>query len=118
MQRTEHGLIIISCDFTGIDWDEHIPMIEGHRGSVISLDAVALAVEQAAPSTEKFQCTMCRRDFDPPEKCWRHPGPPHPDTANPEAVICFDCLQQADRAFAKDPDTDWRRKLPATDRWR
>ena len=43
MQRPEDGGIVISCDFTGIDWDERIPMIEGHQGSVLSLEALAMA---------------------------------------------------------------------------
>lgn len=118
MQRTENGMIVISCDFTGADWDERRPMIEGHRGAVLSLEALALAAEQMADAPEPFECTMCLRKYERGETCWRHPDPPHPDTANPNAVICLDCIQQADRAFAKDPDTDWQRKLPATERWR
>ena len=118
MQREENGYIVISCDFTGIDWDERIPMIEGHKGSVLSLDALARAIDEAAEAKEKFHCTMCRRRFDPPETCWRHPDPPCPDTANLEGVICWDCIQQADRAFAKDPDTAWDRKIAPDKRWR
>jgi hypothetical protein len=118
MQRTENGMIVISCDFTGIDWDEHLPMIEGHRGSVLSLEALALAVEQMTEAAEPFECTMCRRKYERGEKCWLHANPPQPETANPNAVICFDCIQQADRAFDRDPDTKWTRQLPSTDRWR
>lgn len=115
MQRTENGLIVISCDFTGIDWDERIPMIEGHRGAVLSLDALARAVEGAAPADEAFTCTMCLRDFLAGERAWRNPEPP--SNANPAAVICWDCVRQADRAFAKDPDTEWQRRIPPDSRW-
>lgn len=117
MQRTtDNNLIVIACDFTGKDWDERIPMIEGHRGSVLSLDALALAIDGAAPVDAKIPCTMCLRDIEPPDKAWRHPNPPA--TANPDAIICWDCIQQADRAFDKDLDTEWSRKIPPDKRWR
>lgn len=117
MQRTTaDNMIVIACDFTGTDWDERIPMIEGHRGSVLSLDALALAVDGAVPVAETASCTMCLRDIEPPTRAWRHPDPP--DTANPDAIICWDCIQQADRAFDKDPDTQWTRKIPPDGRWR
>ncbi len=117
MQRTTpDNLIVIACDFTGLDWDERIPMIEGHRGSVLSLDALAMAIDGAEPIDEPTPCTMCLREIETGTRAWRHPEPP--DDANPDAVICWDCIQQADRAFAKDPDTDWDRKIPPTGRWR
>jgi len=118
MQRTEDGYVIISCDFFGTDWDEVVPMIEGHQGSVISLDALAAAVDEAAVAEEPFKCTMCLRQFEPGEKAWRCLKPPHAATANPNAIICWDCICQADRAFSKDPDTEWDRKIPPDDRWR
>ena len=118
MQRTEDGLIVISCDFTGTDWDEVTPMIEGHRGAVLSLDALARAIDEAGPVSEPFECVMCLRPFDPPEKAWHHPDPPFPESANPDATICWDCIQQADRAFAKDPDTPWERRTEPSKRWR
>ncbi|WP_428388206.1 hypothetical protein [Mucisphaera sp.] len=116
MQRQEDGMIVIACDFTGVDWDERIPMIEGHRGSVLSLGALELAIAGATKMSEGFACTMCLREFEAGEKGWRHPDPPA--AANGDAVICWDCVQQADRSFGKDPDTDWERKLAPTKRWR
>lgn len=114
--RTEDNRILIRCDFTGEDWDQVSPMIEGHRGSVISLAALAQAIEQAGPDDVPFQCTMCLRDYQAGEKAWRHPLPA--PTANPDAVICWDCIRQADRAFDRDPQTDWSRRIPADRRWR
>ncbi len=108
MQRHEDGHVIIACDFTGTDWDERIPMIEGHRGSIISLDALVMAIDQALPIDARCDCTMCLRRIEPPTKMWRHPDPPA--GANPDAAICWECIQQADRAFARDPDTDWQRR--------
>ena len=116
MQRQTPQGIIIACDFTGTDWDGIEPMIEGHRGSVLSLAALALAIDHAQPADARFDCTLCRRSFDPPERCWRHPQPP--PEANPQAIACWDCIQQADKAFAQDPDTHWSRRIPPTDRWR
>ncbi len=116
MQKTENGLIVIACDFTGIEWDEHIPMIEGHRGSVICLEALKMAIDGMADASEAFDCTLCLRHTETGSKAWRHPDPPA--TANPHAIVCEDCIRQADRAFSKDPDTDYVRRIPPTDRWR
>ena len=116
MQRHTPDGVIIACDFTGLDWDEVIPMIEGHRGSVLSLAALAMAIEQRAAADAPFDCTLCLRHFEPPEVMWRHPKPPA--HANPDALICEDCIRQADRTFARDPEVDWTRKLQPTQRWR
>lgn len=115
MQRTENGMIVISCDFTGLDWDERIPMIEGHRGAVLSLDALSLAIDGAAPADATFTCTMCLKELPAGERVWKHPEPPA--SANPSAAICWDCIRQADRAFAKDPDTVWQRRIEPDSRW-
>lgn len=106
-RRTDEG-VIIACDFTGLDWDEQVPMIEGRLGAVISLSALARAIEEAEALTTSAPCTMCREMIDPPTRAWSHPDPP--PSANAEALICWDCIEQADRAFAKDPDTDWQRR--------
>lgn len=115
MQRIENGLVVISCDFTGLDWDERIPMIEGHRGAVLSLDALAKAIDDARPADAPFVCTMCLRDFPEGERVWKNAEPP--PSANPSAALCWDCIRQADRAFAKDPDTPWERRIPPDARW-
>jgi len=114
-RRTDEG-VIIACDFTGEDWDGEAPMIEGHHGSVLSLDGLAMAVEHAGDHDEPFTCTMCLRRYDEGGKAWQ-PDPP-PAHGNPEAIICWDCVQQADKAFDRDPDTDWVRHIPPDDRWR
>ncbi len=116
MQRETKEGILIACDFTGIDWDQEMPMIEGHGGSVLSLSALAQAIEEATPLQEGAVCTLCLRTLAPATRAWAHPQPPA--TANPEAVACWDCLQQADRTFARDPDTDWERRIPPDSNWR
>jgi hypothetical protein len=115
MQRTEDGMIVISCDFTGEDWDEVQPMIEGHQGSIISLKALDLAIDHACEQAEKFTCTMCLRHFAAGERAWK--PDPLPAGANPRAIICWDCVRQADRSFARDEDTEWDRKIAPDDRW-
>ena len=116
MQRTENDMVIISCDFTGLDWDEKMSMIEGHRGAVLSLEALRQAIEQATDADAAVECTMCLRTIDPPQRIWRPTDPPA--TANADAVICWDCIQQADKAFAADADSDWTRKIRPDERWR
>ncbi len=115
MQKQVPGGIQICCDFTGQVWDQEIPMIEGHRGSVISIAALALAVEQALPTPVSVACTLCLRTVEPGTRIWSHPAPP--PEANREAVVCWDCIRQADRAFAKDPDVDWERKIAPDRQW-
>ncbi len=112
---TDNGEIIIRCDFTGKAWDQVQPMIEGHQGSVISLEALALAIDKATKKTEAIECTMCLRHIEPPSKAWQ--PDPLPTEANPIAIICWDCIQQADRSFSKDPDTQWERRIVPDDRW-
>jgi len=106
-KRTDEG-VILCCDFCGDEWDMVKPMIEGHQGSILCLTCLDRAIDEASEQAEPIQCTMCLREFEAGEQAWR----------SNEATVCFDCLQQADRAFDKDPDTDWTRKVPPSDRWR
>ncbi|MHB1157294.1 MAG: hypothetical protein ACYC26_10710 [Phycisphaerales bacterium] len=115
MQRQVSGGIELACDFCGVTWDQVKPMIEGHRGSILCLACLAKAIEQAEESEEAFTCTMCRVEREAGMKRWHFE--PRPAHANQEGVICWDCVQQADRAFGKDTDVDWTRKLPPTQRW-
>ena len=108
MQRNENNGVVISCDFCGVDWDEVIPMIEGHRGSVLCLACLKQGLDQVKPQDGKFTCTLCLRDGLPADLArWVHPAPT--TTANPAAVMCIDCINQAAGTFSKDEDVDWRR---------
>jgi len=106
-KRTDEG-VILCCDFCGEEWDMVKPMIEGHQGSILCLPCLGRAIDEANEHDQPIKCNMCLRDFDPGQKAW---------TRN-DATVCLDCLQQADRAFDKDEDTDWSRKIPPDDRWR
>ena len=107
MQRkTDHG-IVIACDFCGTDWDQILPMIEGHRGSVICLECVKLALDGVAAVDTAVECTMCLRPLQAGSPRWRRSQVP--EHANAEAAICADCLKQAAGAFSKDREVpfDW-----------
>jgi hypothetical protein len=108
MQRTENGLIVISCDFCGSDWDEVKPMIEGHHGSILCLECLKLALPALAPGSAEFRCTMCIREGLPADlPHWRHPQPQPSPGLNPHATLCQDCAHQAAKAFSRDKDIDW-----------
>ncbi len=98
---------MISCDFCGTDWDEVIPMIEGHRGSVICLSCVKRAVDGLTEAKEPYECTMCLRPFEAGRMHWWHPSPKPSAGLNPGAQICRGCTRRAAKAFSKDPDTDY-----------
>ena len=116
MQRQTPEGVILACDFCGTDWDMEKPMIEGHKGSILCIDCLARGIEEAKPAPAGFMCTMCRQDYEAGTKAYipleRAPN------ANPKAVICWDCLQQADRTFARDKDTDWERRIEPSKKWR
>ena len=109
MQRTEaNGEVVISCDFCGVDWDQQLTMIEGHHGSVLCLACfkVAYGERRAQPGT--FNCTLCLRDGLPSDLPRWFPDP-HPAAANPQAIICTDCIDQAAGTLDRDADVDWSR---------
>ena len=109
MQRTEPDGVVIACDFCGTDWDEVMPMIEGHRGSVLCLECMKLALEHAQAGSEGLSCTMCLRELPAYVPRWSQQPPP--DRANQDAVLCRDCLDQAINAFGKDPDVPWEKPV-------
>lgn len=108
MQRTEPEGIVISCDFCGTDWDEVIPMIEGHRGSVLCLACLKQALDQAIPAGQPFDCTLCLSGKPKGAKVWRHPNPQASQGLNDHAALCWDCVRLAAKGFHKDPDVDFR----------
>lgn len=116
MQRHTDEGVVLACDFCGTDWDQVAPMIEGHRGSILCLTCLGRAIDEATEPAEPFTCTLCTQQRQAEMKMYRNPAPP--TEANEQAALCWDCAQQADRAFAKDPDTEWQRRIDPSDRWR
>ena len=108
MQRQEDGGIVISCDFCGTDWDEVVPMIEGHRGSVLCLSCLKAALDLTQPASEAFECTLCLSHKPAEKKRWIHPQPQPSPGLNPDAVLCWDCIRLAAKGFHKDAEVDFR----------
>jgi len=105
MQRTEPEGIVISCDFCGTDWDEVLPMIEGHHGSVLCLVCLKIALAEQKAGEDKYRCTLCLRENIPAAL-------PRWSGKRPEATACQECLEQAARAFNRDPDVDFEWRKP------
>ena len=52
------------CDFSRKPWDGQFPLVEGHRGSLISGDCLTLAyrfvvLEEQTALEPGYTCTMC-----------------------------------------------------------
>lgn len=97
----------ILCDFCRAPWVEDLPMVEGHRGSVVCGKCLTVAyrsVVQAGMGTAPAgaTCTMCleRRE----EACWASP-------LYSESVICKRCINQAAGALSKDKESGWTRPV-------
>ena len=80
MQRREQQFVVISCDFCGTDWDEVLPMIEGHHGSVLCLECLKKALDGLTTGDQGYHCSLCLRDLPGKEPHWRPPAvsPPPP----------------------------------------
>lgn len=110
MQRDVDDGVMISCDFCGTDWDEVIPMIEGHKGSVLCLGCLRHAMDDMSPRDELEDarpCTLCLQTPDADVPVWAHPGPKNSPGLNGEALACRSCLRQAAKGFHKDFDIDY-----------
>lgn len=107
MQRTEDGGIVISCDFCGTDWDQLLPMVEGHRGSVLCLECLKQALDQALHTADEIECTVCLAKRRPAARVWTHPRPRPSRGLKPAAVVCWSCIRQAATRLAKDEEVDF-----------
>lgn len=108
MQRTTPEGIIISCDYCGVDWDQELPMIEGHHGSVLCLSCLAMSLDQLAVADAPINCSLCLQEQPEGTEHWVHPKPDPSDGLNPHGVLCRSCARQAARAYHKDPDIDFK----------
>lgn len=98
------GSEFFKCDFCRAAWREDLPMVEGHRGSLICGDCLRAAfiaivlTETGDPAPADQVCAMC---LSSPEKSiWRREpgGPP----------ACRRCVNQSARILSKDPEAGWR----------
>lgn len=91
------------CDYSRRPWDGSFPMVEGHRGALISGDCLTVAfrfvVLEGQTSLEPgYTCTMCLEERK--DRCWQSP-------AYEDALICLRCIRQGSTKLDKDPDWDW-----------
>ncbi|MBL8761610.1 MAG: hypothetical protein JNL50_09940 [Phycisphaerae bacterium] len=100
------------CDFCRQEWTAAIPMVEGHRGSLICASCLTIAYTDVfllnldaapAPATATSTCTLCLQDISTPS--WKSP-----DHA---CFICKKCINHAASVLAKDPDFNWKKPSPA-----
>lgn len=106
--QSAQGNDFFKCDFCGKSWAEDLPMVEGHRGSLICAPCLSEAYTQvvhvgnlALPSGNET-CAMClevRKDGQ-----WR-------STRGIPSLICLRCIKQGARMLEKDPDLGWKRPI-------
>ncbi len=94
------------CDFCGKAWSEELPMVEGHRGSLICATCLSVAYAdvvlrgQSTAPPEGVTCAMClevRKDAQ-----WQSP-------VKTESFVCLRCLKQSARMLEKDAESKWKR---------
>src|SRR2546423_7317406 len=101
MQRIEDGSLIVSCDFCRMDWDGVSPVIEGHRGSIICLECLKLALDSLKIGDSTYKCILCLRDPLPASLArFNHRN-------SPGTFACADCIHQTADVFDRDPDIAW-----------
>jgi len=91
------------CDFCGCEWTEELPMVEGHKGTLIcgaclreAYRRVLLAGESSG--AEGYACTLCL--LTKTEPAWESPS-------LPPATACKWCIERSAKLLAKDPETKW-----------
>lgn len=94
----------VLCDFCRTPWSDDLPVIEGHRGSVIcgrclSVGYAEVVVRGSATAPTGYACTMCLEQRG--DRAWASPAFP--------AVICERCLRLAADTLERDRDWSWRR---------
>lgn len=99
------------CDFCLRHWREDLPMVEGHRGSLICGECLTrayamLVLDQGgAKVREHDNCTLCllHRDVE------HFAGLPSAEASRADPVACRSCVEQAVRTLERDPSSGWKR---------
>jgi hypothetical protein len=98
----------VLCDFCEREWNDSLPMVEGHLGSCICGDCLRAAylaigttgaVDVAGAADDAGACRLCREER--PERMWVG--------AIPGACVCRRCVRQSAGVLQKDPDLGWRK---------
>jgi hypothetical protein len=95
----------VLCDFCHTPWRDELPVVEGHRGSVICGDCLtaayrAVVLGEGPVWPPGYTCTLCLEQREDP--AWR-------SHRYPEAFICARCIRQAAGVLHKDRDYDWQK---------
>ncbi|MEA5556266.1 hypothetical protein [Nodularia spumigena] len=93
----------VLCDFCQSEWHDDLPLVEGHRGSIICgvcLKAACLKLDADALVVSARSCTMCTEYRDDP--AWE-------GTLVPESVICARCINLGAKTLQRDKDYTWTR---------
>lgn len=104
--KAAEGNDFFRCDFCHCGWSEERPMVEGHKGSLICAECLALAyaevvrLDAGIPHDSVDNCTLCLSHKEEPH--WRSP-------MHGEAVACRWCIEHAAKALEKDPGARWER---------
>lgn len=92
------------CDYCGSVWTEELPMVEGHKGSLIcgvclreAYRRVVLLNENSGE--EGYSCALCL--LTKSEPAWRSPST--------GATACTWCIKKSAGMLAKDPDLGWKK---------
>lgn len=107
--QSAEGNEFFKCDFCLRAWAEELPMVEGHRGSLVCVDCLTAAYIEvvhrgtAATPAEGETCAMCLEVRKDPE--WR-------STRGTSALICLRCIKQGARMLEKDAEIGWKRPGP------
>lgn len=107
------GVITFRCDFCRSAWDEDLPMVEGHRGSIICgrclsvayAELVHLGSDRPCQSGEK--CVLCLEEGRP-DAHWESPG-------IAGVLACKRCVKQSAGVMHKDKDTPWSKPADPRD---
>lgn len=106
---TSEGNDFFRCDFCRRGWCDELPMVEGHRGSLICAECLTDAVREvlvlsAGVAHEEINiCTMCLQHKEQPH--WRSPS-------HAECAICAWCIEKSATMLERDPEIGWSRPLP------
>ncbi|MBS0198011.1 MAG: hypothetical protein JSR77_14740 [Planctomycetes bacterium] len=97
------GNEFFKCDFCRRAWAEELPMVEGHKGSLICGDCLReaftkLVVESGGETVpDPVTCALCLLHQEG-KHWWKQEG---------GAVACRRCVNQSARILAKDKESGW-----------
>jgi hypothetical protein len=101
------GELIFKCNFCKMPWEDHRPMVEGHRGSLICGPCLSIAFTELVHLDSGYSplkgetCVLCL-ETDRDGLHWQSP-------IDDSAIACRRCIKQSAGVLHKDPDIDWKK---------